>query len=74
MVNRFDTSTLNAPEVLKIINTSIDTQRLNEINYRIGKEEELKRQGPEKRNVAIGRMEITRWTCQDFAIWRNEVE
>ena len=35
---------------------------------------ELKRQGPEKANVKIGRIDIPKWTGKDFWIWSNELE
>ena len=60
---------MNSPEIRKIINAYIDTQRRNKCNYRIERENELKKQAPQRANVILGRAEIPIWTWENFEIW-----
>ena len=58
LVYRFDTSILNSPEVRKIINAYIDTQRMNEINYKMDRKAYIRKRTLEKADVVIGRIKI----------------
>merc|ERR1712101_99371 len=57
-----------------IVLKHINSQKIEDMIFRLDKEAEIAKKMPAKTNLMVGRTEIPKWIGQEFEVWRKEIE
>ena len=74
LVKKFETSFRGNVKFREIVIKHINSQKAEEMIFRLDKEAELAKAMPVKTNLMVGRTEIPKWIGQEFEVWRKEME
>merc|ERR1712120_33444 len=73
LVKKLENSFRRNVKFRNIVLKHINSQKVEDMVFRLNKEAEIAKQMPVKTNLMVGRTEIPKWIGQEFEVWRKEM-